>query len=217
MVALISVCILFLLRPSAMADPVFFGNTYTIHARASTNHPDYYSNRFMKRVNIYLSTDSGSNWQHRLAFGYPVDPDRMDAIFSYSLPWWRSDILTEHARIRFTEMDGETELCRSLSDFTIAGIICSEPYPASDVRTGTYMQIQWAQAGAGGSVQMGWITPTNVVWSPVTTFTGCLPTPTVNSRVWLCEIPPAPQVKLVFRSISDTNVIGYSAAFEVQP
>jgi hypothetical protein len=72
-----------------------------------------------KRVHLQLSTDGGSNYTQYLAYGLPVTNNAVS--YTYSMPWWDESIITERARIRLTDMEGE-QMGASMNDFTIAGL-----------------------------------------------------------------------------------------------
>jgi hypothetical protein len=155
-----------------------------------------------KRVHLQLSTDGGSNYTQYLAYGLPVTNNAVS--YTYSMPWWDESIITERARIRLTDMEGE-QMGASMNDFTIAGLFWHHP-AAGDVLThGANVELEWVQAGAGSSGNLGWLTPTEE-FSVITTFTNLVVgTNIINWRV--TGVPyPRSQIKLAMQSVSDPIV-----------
>lgn len=187
-------------RPMA-AKSSASGNEYDIVAVAATNRPDWPSCQYApipKRVHIQLSTDGGSNYTRYLAYGVPV----VDGVVSYrySMPWWDESIITEHARVRLTDMAGE-QMGASMNEFTIAGLFWHRPASGDILTHGANLELEWVQAGAGDSVNLGWLTPTEE-FTVITTFTNVVAgTNIINWRV--TGVPyPRSQIKLVIQSVS---------------
>ena len=112
------------------------GNEYDIVIEAVTNRPDWpacdqFGVPIPKRVHVQLSTDGGTNYTRNIAYGVPViahgDPITNRSVnYTYSLPWWDETLITESAKIRVTDLEGE-EMGRSAETFMIAGLFWHAP------------------------------------------------------------------------------------------
>lgn len=184
----------------------FAGNIYAITGYAATNYVGGETNRsWPKRVHIELSLDGGSNYTRRIAYGVPSEGRWVN--YEYSLPWWDRTILTENAKLRMINLEGE-ELGTSFP-FVIAGIGIISPAEGEILTPGTFIDLSWYQYGAGTEVQMGYITPTNETWAPFMTWSNCV---SGNNTVsWQVALPSGLyQIKLVLRSVLHPSNIGYS-------
>jgi hypothetical protein len=166
-----------------------------------------------KRIHIQLSVDGGSNYTKTIAYGVPViaygDPVTNRSVsYTYSLPWWDETLITERAMIRVTDLEGE-QMGRSIETFTIAGLFFHLPVANDVITHGTYIDLEWVQAGAGDSAELGYITPT-VPFTPIATLTNLVVgTNMVNWHV--SGLPyPEEQLRLVLRSVSDPKVWGWT-------
>jgi hypothetical protein len=191
------------------------GNEYEVVVAALTNRTDWPTCEYApipRRVHLQLSVDGGSNYTRYIAYGLPVTNCAASCV--YSLPWWDETIITERAVVRVTDLEGE-QIGRSIEPFTIAGIFIHTPVAGETITHGSYIDLEWVQAGAGDSVQIGYITPT-VGFTPVATFTSRVVG--TNSLTWQVTGLPYPeeQLRLVLRSVSDPLVWGASGVLEIQ-
>lgn len=191
----------------------FTGYEYEIRGIAATNNPVYTTNRIpVRRIHVDLSIDGGSNYVRRIAYGIPVNSDRQSFDYTYSLPPNDRTMLTERARLRFTDMEGNF-FGRS-AIYTIAGIYGVYPDTGDTLAGGSNYEVEWFQSGGRPETEIGYITPDNVV--PVPLITASNAVFGHNAILLQLAIPPLAQVKLVFRSVSDPNIIGYSGIFAVE-
>lgn len=189
------------MAPRKMLRSAPYGNEYTIEAVVHTNGrptwPDPTFPPIPKRVHLQLSVDGGSNYTRFLAYGVPTASDG-SVSYTYSLPWWDETFITERARIRITNLEGE-QLGHSLSDFTIAGLFWHAPAAGTVLTHGTQIELEWVEAGCGASVTLGWITPAEP-HTVIATITNAVPG--TNNLIWTVTGVPYPrdQIKLVLQS-----------------
>ena len=208
------------LQPRPMLTAAAPGNEYEIIVEAYTNRSDWpacdqFGVPIPKRIHIQLSVDGGSNYTKTIAYGVPViaygDPVTNKSVsYTYSLPWWDESLITERAMIRVTDLEGE-EMGRSTETFTIAGLFFHLPVANDVITHGSYIDLEWVQAGAGDSAELGYITPT-VPFTPIATLTNLVVgTNMVNWHV--SGLPyPEEQLRLVLRSVSDPKIWGWTGA-----
>ena len=206
------------LQPRPMLTAAAPGNEYEIIVEAITNRPDWpacdqFGLPIPKRIHIQLSVDGGSNYTKTIAYGVPVIPygdpvTNRYVSYTYSLPWWDESLITERAMLRVTDLEGE-EMGRSTETFTIAGLFFHLPVANDVITHGSYIDLEWVQAGAGDSAELGYITPT-VPFTPIATLTNLVVgTNMVNWHV--SGLPyPEEQLRLVLRSVSDPKVWGWT-------
>lgn len=189
-------------RP-VLTSSSFAGNEYDIVAVVSTNRPDW-PITIPKRVHLQLSTDGGSNYNRYLAYGLPVTNGAVS--YRYSMPWWDESLLTEHARIRLTDMEGN-RLGASLNNFTIAGVFWHTPAAGNVLVLGANVELEWIQSGVGNAAELGFITPTEP-YTPITTLTNLVAG--TNRVVWKVTsgVCPRAQIKLVLTSVSSPTIWG---------
>lgn len=211
------------LQPRPMVTATAPGNEYEITVEAITNRSDWpacdqFSVPIPKRVHIRLSVDGGSNYATTIAYGVPVissgDPvTNRSVAYTYSIPWWDETLITERAMLRVTDLEG-TEMGRS-EVFTIAGLFWHLPVAGDAITHGTYIDLEWVQAGAGDSAELGYITPT-VAFTPIVTLSNLVVgTNTINWHV--SGLPyPEEQLRLVLRSVSDPKVWGWTGVVSTQ-
>lgn len=211
-------------RPLRTAGATAAGNEYEIVMEVSTNRPDWpacdqYGEPVPKRVHMFLSTDGGSNLTRNIAFGIPMmsygDPITNRSVsYTYALPWWDESIISEHARIVVTDLDGNRLTCSS-GDFTIAGLFWHTPIEGETLTHNTYVELEWVQAGAGDSAEFGYITPTNE-FTVISVLSNLVAG--VNSYTWhVSGVPyPVSELRLVVRSVSDPIVWGASGTVSTE-
>lgn len=197
----------------AGTEDTFTGYEYEIEGIAATNSPVLATNRIpVRRVHVDLSLDGGSNYSRRIAYGIPVNADRLSFDYTYSLDWTDRTLLTERARLRFTDMEGN--FFGQSAVYTIAGIYGIFPAAGDTLVGGSNYEIEWFQSGGRPETEISYITPDNVIPTPLATMSNAVFGH--NAMLMQLAIPALPEVKLVFRSVSDPNIIGYSGIFEVQ-
>jgi hypothetical protein len=184
----------------------FEGNSYEIVGYAAqTNNGAATNLVWPKRVHIDLSLNGGTNYSRRIGYGIPSESNFV--YYTYSLPWWDTSLLTENAMLRITDLAG-TQLGTSFK-FIIAGFDVTSPAAGDVLVPATTVDLTWTQAGAGPEVEMGYITPANETWVPFITFSNCVAG--VNTISWEVTLPGGlSQAKLVLRSVSHPQCIGYS-------
>lgn len=148
----------------------------------------------IRRVNLDLSFDSGSNWTRRIANGLAVVPGSNTYWYSFRVT---PDIWTEHARIAVRSLWGSTSSAivpgegdMSDADFAIAGIRMLSPTNGAVLRTPSYPTFTWHEAGAD-AVTLGYSTNSGATWvslatalSPNPTNSVSLPLNCPTGRVW---------------------------------
>lgn len=200
-------------RPAVLGSGSrFTGYEYVIRGQAATNHPDALTNVLPKRVHVDLSTDGGVTFPRRVAYGVPVEADRRTFEVTWSPPWWDRGLITEQAVLRFSDLAGEP-LGRSMP-FTLAGMFALRPADGDVLFSGSLEEISWLQAGAGGEVELSYISPIQTGMSYLATFSNCVAG--TNTRYWSVSCPTGAQVRLVWQSASDRRVICASEVFEVR-
>lgn len=212
------------IQPRQMATAPAPGNEYEITVEAITNRPDWpacdqFALPIPKRVHIQLSVDGGSNYTKTIAYGVPViaygsPVTNRSVSYTYSLPWWDETLITERARLRVTDLEGEP-MGLNNQEFTIAGLFFHLPVANDVITHGSYVDLEWVQAGAGDSAELGYITPTVPFTSLVTLTNLVAGTNMINWHVSGLPYPEA-QLRLVLRSVSDPKVWGWTGALSTQ-
>lgn len=202
--------------PRILGDYGIEERVYPIQAVAMTNGLIGISNAFPVRVNIDLSIDDGTNYTYRLAYGIPSVSNRLWVNYDYSFPWWNLDLITESARIRVSDLAGNT-LCTSWRAFQIKGIKVIAPSEGETLVNGTTYDVVWKQAGNRDYVTIGYITPTSE-HVPLVTISNVLNG--VNTYTWdVAGLPITNQVKIVLKSAVDSltnSLVGYSGIVSAQ-
>lgn len=186
------------------------GNNYLITASVYTQAIGHIP--IPMRVVIQLSVDGGSTYNTTIAYGLPVVTNTVS--YTYSMPWWNTALLTEHAMVRITDLEGNL-VGQSQAPFTIAGVSWITPAAGTAIAVPSYISLQWTQAGVKGTAQLGYITPTNS-FTPLVTISNLVAG--VNSYTWFnSNFPkPTPQFRLVLRSVSDPKVWGATGVLSTQ-
>jgi len=192
-------------KPLKLGDS-FEGNTYDIVGYAAQTNNGVATNLvWPKRVHIDLSTDGGSNYTHRVAYGIPSESNFVN--YSWCIPWWDKSLLTETAMLRITDLSG-TKLAVSFP-FIIAGIDIRAPVDGDVLTPGTFVDLTWFQSGAGSEVEMGYITPESTNFTSFITFSNCVAG--LNSISWEVNLPwGISELRLVLRSIQHPLNVGHS-------
>ena len=203
-------------------DPLY--DTAVAHAAylATNRWPNY-------RQHFDLSLDGGSNYTRRIGYGVQRDPSRVGGEFIWSPPN-DTTLLTEHAVIRMTDLDGRPfdngstnypfnlppgQYVKSY-EFAIRGGYVTSPAEYDFVYTNAEMTVSFFQTGGGEAWEVAWLTPADPYAHPLVTLSNCLGG-VVNSTNIICTIPAAPEVRLLVRSCADPALSFQSKSFSVEP
>jgi len=147
-----------------------------------SNHPYFVSNALpsgVERVNIDLSLDGGSNWQYRIAHGYPAQYGTNVVQLSMRIT---PAMWTEQACIGVRTLWTSTQNAIVLHEghagglFSIGGIAIQTPAEGQTVYSPSYISVTWMEAGSeavtiGVSTNGETFTPVAAVPSPARTNT----------------------------------------------
>lgn len=189
------------------------------------------TNRFpVKRVNVELSTDGGSNYTRRIATGVQVNPDHLNGEFTWS-PATDYSLLSEQAYLRLTDLDGHcfnngpTNAPFTFNrapgkyvesgKFTVSGSIVIDPAAGDIVYAGSLMTVSFYQFGGGAVYDLAWASREDPYFHIFATASNCVGG-VINTSVGLCTIPVAPEVVLFVSSQADRVIRGHSEVFSVE-
>ena len=187
----------------AHADPLDYICTVPINFDINVGYVEALSNYPpVRRVNLDMSFDSGSNWTRRIANGLSVVPGSNTYWYSFRVT---PDIWTEHARIAVRSLwscttnvivPGEGDM--SDTDFSISGVRFLSPTNGQIFRTPSYPTFTWHEAGSD-TVTLGYSTNSGASWSPLATVLS--PDPT-NSYQFPLDVPTG-SVQFIVQSRDD--------------
>lgn len=189
------------------------------------------TNRFpVKRVNVELSTDGGSNYTRRIASGVQVNPDNLDGEFTWS-PATDYSLLSEQAFLRLTDLDGHCfdngptnapftfnrapgKYVES-AKFTVSGAVVTDPAQGDIIYAGSPMTVSFYQSGGGATWDIAWTSREDPYFHIFATASNCV-YGLINTSSGLCTIPPSSEVVLLISSHADRVIRGRSGVFSVE-
>jgi len=133
--------------------------------------------------------------------------------YAWAIPSTNASLLSETARVRVINPNG------SLADasdtvFTMAGVIVHSPTNGAGLQPGTSHLVEWSSMGAGTNVAIELSLDGGTNFSH--TIDPNAPNQTGSTNyLWTVTAPATGNAVIRIRSLTDTNVVGYSSAFAI--